>query len=840
MPKALPLCALSYGLSVLLGNWLVVRQPTAAVSVLAALACLAIAWCHRRLIGLSLLGLFAATGLWAQSQRPQPPKASELRALLSVEGRAEPVTISAVIRDVVRPTANSYLLPLTVFAIHRSDGSGGCLDQPTRVTLRLNGPPIDPAWPGDLIRVRTVLHTTSIEDDHRDDREQAIQPDALTGSARAHDLVTYQPIQNPDCQPPLGDRMTRLWRRPIERFRHHLRDQITILDGSPQTKAVLIALCLGWRGDLAEVDRWRRNSSQPTITSTFTEAGIAHILSVSGLHLALVGWLLYRSLARLLSCWPWLAQRWATQRLAATLATPLVLGYTLLTGAESPTVRAACVLLLWLGAVALGRRADLAHGLALAVLCTGFPIPDGGARRLVEPSWLLSMAATLGLSYLRPLDGWWPTLQPSVQRRWFTSFVTGIQRALSATLGATLATAPLGALFFGRFVATGLLANLLVVPIGELVVLPLGLGGLLVQLVCPSIGERLLSLALRGTSVLLWLTGQFAALGLAWTVPSPPIVWLLLFAAGLLLAALRTRWGYALCLLAVSLYVIDWQRPKAELRLTALSVGQGDSLLIELPSRKVLVVDAGPANEEGHDAGLSVITPFLHQRGIRQIDWLVVTHGHPDHTGGMRTLLQEFAVKELWIPPLPGPSSDATTAQQRRERQAAESTFAQLREVAAARHTRVMSPHSLQAGDVAIDLLSPPPDRTLSLNDGSVVLRLRYAGRSLLLTGDIEQTGEALLLASGSELRSDVLKAPHHCSRTSSTAPFVAAVAPKLVICSVGRHNRFGFPHPSVVERYQQANSHILRTDLLGSFVIRLSSRGEFAVGRSTTPRFFF
>ena len=840
MPKALPFCALSYGLSVLLGNWLAVRQQTAAVSMTVALACLAIAWWHRGLLGLSLLGLFAATGLWAQSQRPQPPQSSEFRELLTLEGRAEPVTISAMIRDAVRPTANAHLLPLTIFAVHRSDGGGGCLDQPARGTLRLSGLPTDTAWPGDLIRVRTVLRATSLDDDHRDDREQTVQADALTGSAHANDLVRYHPIQNADCQPPLSDRMTWLWRRPIERFRHHLRHQITMLDGSPETKAVLIALCLGWRGDLAEVDRWRRDSSQPTITSTFTDAGIAHILSVSGLHLALVGWLLYRALASLLRCWPWLAQRWATQRLAAALATPLVLGYTLLTGAESPTVRAACVLLLWIGAVAVGRRSDLAHGLALAVLCTGLPIPEGGARRLIEPSWLLSMAATLGLSYVRPLDGWWPSLRSPAMRHWYTPLVTGLHRALSATIGATLATAPLGALFFGRFVATGLLANLLVVPIGELVVLPLGLGGLLLRLACPSVGELVLRLALRGTSVLLWLTSQFAALGLAWTVPAPPLAWLLLFAVGLLLAALRVRWGYALCLLSAFLYVIDWQRPKAELRLTALSVGQGDSLLVELPSRQVLVVDAGPASEDGHDAGLSVITPYLRQRGIRQIDWLVVTHGHPDHTGGIRTLLQEFAVKELWLPPLPGPSRDGITAQQRRERQSAEASFSQLREVAASRHTRVMSPHSLQAGDVAIDLLSPLPDRTLSLNDGSVVLRLRYAGRSLLLTGDIERTGEALLLASGSELRSDVLKAPHHCSRTSSTEPFVAAVAPKLVICSVGRHNRFGFPHPSVVERYQQAHSHILRTDQLGSIVIRLSSTGRLAVVRSNTPRFFF
>lgn len=812
-------------------------QHAASLVVLMWIALAIAAWRGLRIGVLLLLG-FCATGIWASKQRPEPSSRSAIRALLTSDPRDEPQWISAQVRLPASATSAGLRVPIAIFAVHRSDGSGGCLDQAWRGMLWLQGTPTESLLPGDILRVRTRLRST-IEPESADRYDTPIDPDSVVaGFAQASALVVVPPSPAIVCQPqPEADWLLRT-RRSIERLRVRFRQQIAVTPGSSDAKATLIALCLGFRGELLTIDRARQHAGQPTLTSRFVVAGVSHILSVSGLHLALLGWLGFHVLSWLLRCLPWLAQRIATQRLAAVCAMPLLLTYTLLTGAEPPTVRAACVLLLWLCAVACGRRTDLAHGLSIAVFWMGLPIPAGHAQRLLEPSWLLSLSATLGLGYLRPLDRLWPDrMQPGSPLR--TRLFERLRSMLSATTGATLATAPLTALWFGQFVATGVIANCIVVPLGELLVLPIGLLGLIIGLPIPALGLPILTLSLKLTALFLWLTDRFAQLPFAWTVPAPPLAWLILYGIGLVLAMLRRTHGYTITLLATGLYLIDWLRPHDALRLSALSVGQGDGLVIELPTRKVLVIDAGPRSEDGSDAGQSVMAPMLRKRGISHIDWLLITHAHPDHSGGVEALLREFSVTELWLAALPSLPPDASQ-HHRKEVDAAELAYQRLRQLAAQQNTLVTEPHSLGSGPVELRVLPAPQPALLGLNDGSVVTRIRYGHASLLLTGDIESPREQLLLSGDESLRADVLKAPHHCSRTSSTEPFVQAVAPRLVICSVGRHNRFGFPHEEVVARYQKLGSQILRTDQLGSVTVEILPSGLICVLPTNKARFFF
>ena len=846
MPKILCLCAFGYAGAVWVGQAMGTSAETARMVLLLSLFLVGITLVSRRFVVFGLLFLATATGLCAQADLWAVQSSPALAELLRSGPAHDPLIVSAIVEEEGKPVAAGVQLQVALLSIQRSDGQGGCLSQPLELTLQLFTPPSSPILPGDIIRLRTVLHQSPLL--HRADAVKA--ETRLT--QRTTPLFAFSgadPVRLPDealgnCRAPWGLKLHGFFRRPLSSWRQRLLAKIHRIPSPTESRAVLAALTLGVRGALLSVDRERTAEKRPTLSSEFADAGIAHILSVSGLHLALVGWLFYRALAALLLHSAWLSQRWVVRRLAAALTIPLAIGYTALTGAELPTIRATCVLGLWLLATMLGKRTMLSHGLALSVLVIGAPFPVGGARRLCEPSWLLSMAATLGISYLRPIGRCSPLLAFGTRRPMLAQPLKWLWSALDATLGATIATAPLVALFFGRFVATGIVANLVLVPIGELLVLPLGLLGLAIGSVTDWFSDPLLRLALAATSLLVRLTALFAEHRLVLPVPAPPLVWLVLFALGTTLWICRRPSGRVLCALALVGYVVDWQRPKTDLRLTALSVGQGDALVVEFPKKQVMVIDAGPASGEGHDAGLSTVAPFLRRRGISRIDWLVMTHAHPDHSGGIPTLLREFSVTELWIAPLPCPAKDAATVSQAHELKAAEEVIAQLRQIAADRNTNVVAPHDLSVGKVAVEAHAataiPDSPSGQSLNNGSVVLTLRYGGRTLLLTGDIESEREAEMLTSGRLGQVDVLKAPHHCSKTSSTDPFVQQTRPRYVICSVGRDNRFGFPHAPVMQRYQAVKSEILRTDEQGSLMITASENGELTAGSALDLRFFF
>jgi len=252
--------------------------------------------------------------------------------------------------------------------------------------------------------------------------------------------------------------------------------------------------------------------------------------------------------------------------------------------------------------------------------------------------------------------------------------------------------------------------------------------------------------------------------------------------------------------------------------ITTLDVGQGLAVLVRTANR-TLVYDAGPTYGTEADSGGRVVLPALRGEGIGRLDELVLSHEDADHIGGAQTLLESIEVDAL-VSSLPRAHP--------------------LLGLAA--HASPCAAGAAWDWDgVRFEMLSPPAAaKAVRRNDLSCVLRVASAGGAILLTGDIERAAEGMLLETASSLRSNVLLVPHHGSRTSSTAAFIAAVAPQWGIVPAGYRNRFGHPNGEVVGRYAGAGVRLLRTDLDGAVHVRLGPSGiEVAAERSMRPRYW-
>ena len=249
--------------------------------------------------------------------------------------------------------------------------------------------------------------------------------------------------------------------------------------------------------------------------------------------------------------------------------------------------------------------------------------------------------------------------------------------------------------------------------------------------------------------------------------------------------------------------------PHGAFRLTVLDVGQGLSVVIET-HRRTLVYDAGPRFSETADAGGRIVAPFLRAAGLRRADGLIISHQDLDHSGGTLSLMQATPVG-WFASSLPADHAIVARAQSR-----GESGNAVMACIAGQRwhwdgvDFTVLHPTRAEYDD--------PQAKT---NDRSCVVRVDSMYGSALLTGDLEAQSEALLLrTSATALRADVLVVPHHGSRTSSTPPFIRAVAPRIAVFACGYQNRFGHPRPDIVARYAAASVSMIRTDVAGAVTL--------------------
>lgn len=268
--------------------------------------------------------------------------------------------------------------------------------------------------------------------------------------------------------------------------------------------------------------------------------------------------------------------------------------------------------------------------------------------------------------------------------------------------------------------------------------------------------------------------------------------------------ALAFLWLVAL-ILAI-LWITGRARP-TELRVTFLDVGQGDGIVIETPSGKVILVDSGGTGAaEGEDMGRRVVVPYLRQRGINALDVLLLTHPDSDHIGGAASILRAFPVS-LFM------DNGQTTGSR---------TLARTLRAAEERHVaykRTARGEELDCHDgVTLSILAPTEaERQGITNDASTVVRVEYGRTAFLLTGDAEAEEESELIAASQPLACNVLKVGHHGSRFSSTPAFLDACHPQLAVVSVGRHNLYGHPSGEVLQRLHDRHIRIFRTDQSGA-----------------------
>jgi competence protein ComEC len=533
---------------------------------------------------------------------------------------------------------------------------------------------------------------------------------------------------------------------------------------------------------------------------------------------------------------------------AAWIALAAAVIYTLATGARVSTVRALVVVTIVLLGIATCRRARFIDALGLAVIVLiAF---DPGV--VFEVSFQLSFAATATLALVSRRAAPAPEAVDRARWRRVVRVVSGrVWQLLAASMWTSLATAPFTAVAFHRVAGGGLVANVIVVPLVELVVLPLTLLGALLAVVWDGLGGALIDLAVVAAGAAADVAGLAAEVWPSTRVPPPNWIELCaafalwLAAVSLARGALVRRRGAIIIAASLAAIAASWivtahlaPARSRSLEVTFLDVGQGDAAVVRLPGGAVWLIDAGGlpsvpsrldrATRErlGELPGTRSVVPFLEHERVRVIDRVVLSHPHPDHYRGLRAVARAFPIRELWV------------AADGEDQPVSDPEYRQLLADLRARGTRIVHPALDTATvdhGVRLTALAPrfegeraTTDPVVSINDDSLVVRVEYRGRALLFAGDLEVEGEATLARRN--VSADVVKVAHHGSGTSSSPPFVAAVAPRFAVISCGVANQFGFPASSVLARWEGAGARVLRTDVHGSITVVIAEDGGLSV----------
>ncbi len=602
----------------------------------------------------------------------------------------------------------------------------------------------------------------------------------------------------------------------VERGREKIR---IFLDGNapPESRGIIKALVLGERGD---IDR--------AVNEKFVISGVNHILSISGLHVALVAAFFFGATRLILKLCPSLLLRLNLNKTSALGAIVPVIFYTFIAGLGVAAVRSTIMTLSFLLALLLDREKDLYDALFVAAFLILIVTPAA----LFDISFQLSFLSVLAILYLIPrfaeyffaLKIWPEKIPGAEQSRWKKKALTYIGASLLTSAAAILGTGPLVVLYFNRISLVGFLSNLFLVPL-------MGLGNTLLSLltslfvfISHPLAQILMAVNVFLLNISLALVDLFSRFPVASKrVTTPTIPEVLLLYGVLIFAANIKRWrrslhgliGLVAVFAAVQVYSYYAYHHASDLTVTFLDVGQADAAVVRFPGGKVMVIDGGGTPDGSFDPGERVVAPFLWKMKNRSVDYLVNSHPHPDHLQGLIFLLENFTVGQVWNN---GEEAEDPDLAERFLTLAGERLQTKGREVGAQ-----------EVGGVRVEFFHPSliqeKGQSLSSNDASLVLRITFGEVSFLFPGDVESFAEGEILKTGVDLRSTVLKVPHHGSKTSSTQDFLEAVRPRFAVFTVRGGARPRLPNPGVLERYEAMGVKVLRSDRDGAITFITDGR---------------